>query len=194
MLDIVKNFASKLLQFKTNSPLKGLTPNFKFWDMPQNQKTRGGFPSVWSIQGWWKPSWSLPMMSNQRGMPGGSTAITPIMWATGSLSITVKVKNDSSNEIGSGDGLGLEIHSIWSRVVDDFWGRPLSTALIYKIWAEGIKTANEKLHPITEALIGLVWNWTSFKHLISVRYIFHVNSIFHLTPDKKGNLFMPHST
>lgn len=162
--------------------------------MPQNQKTRGGFPSVRSIQGWWKPSWSLPMMSNQRGMPGGSTAITPIMWATGSLSITVKVKNDSSNEIGSGDGLGLEIHSIWSRVVDDFWGRPLSTALIYKIWAEGIKTANEKLHPITEALIGLVWNWTHFKHFISVQYIFHVNSIFHLMPDKKGNLFMPYST
>ena len=46
--------------------------------------------------------------------------------------MTVKVKNGSSNEIGSTDGLGLEIHSIWSRVVDDFWGRPLSTALIYK--------------------------------------------------------------
>lgn len=30
MLDIVKNFASKILQFKTNSPLIGLTPNFKF--------------------------------------------------------------------------------------------------------------------------------------------------------------------
>lgn len=78
------------------------------------------------------------MMSNQRGVPGGSTDITPIMWATGSLSMTVKVKNGSSKETGSRDGLGLEIHSMWSRVVDDFWGRPLSTALIYKIWAEGI--------------------------------------------------------
>lgn len=73
----------------------------------------------------------VPMMSNHRGMPGGSTEITPIMWATGSLSITVNEKTDSSNEIGSKDGLGLEIHSIWSLVVDDFWGRPLSIALIY---------------------------------------------------------------
>lgn len=74
-----------------------------------------------------------PMMSNHSGVPGGSTDITPIMWATGSLSMTVKEKDGSSKEIGPTDGLGLEIHSIWSRVVDDFWGRPLSTALIYKI-------------------------------------------------------------
>lgn len=72
-------------------------------------------------------------MSNHKGVPGGSTDMTPIIWATGSLSITVKVKNDSSKEMGSRGGLGLSIHSIWSRVVDDFWGRPLSTALIYKI-------------------------------------------------------------
>lgn len=78
------------------------------------------------------------MMSNQRGLPGGSTDMTPIMWATGSLSITVKVKNVSSNEIGSKDGLGLEIHSIWSLVVDDFWGRPLSTALIYNTGKEEV--------------------------------------------------------
>ena len=145
-----------MMQFKTNSPLTGLTINFKFWDVHKKQKTRNGLPSVWPRQDNENYHEHLPMMSNQRGMPGGSTDMTPIMWATGSLSITVKVKNDSSNEIGSRDGFGLEIHSMWSRVVDDFWGRPLSTALIYKMWAErGKKTAYEKLHPITEACIGL---------------------------------------
>lgn len=118
----------------------------------------------------------LPMMSNQRGMPGGSTDITPIMWATGSLSITVKVKNGSSNEIGSRDGLGLGIHSMWSRVVDDFWGRPLSTALIYKIQAKGIKKTPSKLEVISH-------NWSmdwfalelhQFQTFSVCIFIFHV--------------------
>lgn len=101
------------------------------------------------------------MMSNHRGMPGGSTDITPIMWATGSLSITVNVKTDSSNEIGSKDGLGLEIHSMWSLVVDDFWGRPLSTALIYEIWAEGMKRT---ITSDNQSLDCFDNHWVSFKY------------------------------
>lgn len=108
------------------------------------------------------------MMSNQRGVPGGSTAITPIMWATGSLSMTVKVKNDSSKETGSGDGLGLEIHSIWRRVVDHFWGRPLSTALIYMSRGDQNSKLLEATSHHCEAWIGLVLDWANFNHLISV--------------------------
>lgn len=59
-------------------------------------------------------------------------ATTPTMCATGSLSMTEKTKGDSSNCRGaaSGGNSGLGIHSMCRRQEEDFWGRPLSTALI----------------------------------------------------------------
>lgn len=67
-------------------------------------------------------------------MSEDSVATTPTMWATGSLSITEKVKGDSSNCSGAASAAttGLGIHSICKRQVEDFWGRPLSTALIWE--------------------------------------------------------------
>lgn len=72
------------------------------------------------------------MISNHTGTSEASVATTPTMWATGSLSMTEKTKGDSSNcrAAASGGSSGLGIHSMCSRQEEDFWGRPLSTALI----------------------------------------------------------------
>lgn len=74
----------------------------------------------------------LPVMSNQTGVSAFSMAITPTMWETGSLSMTLKEYALSSKASGAALGSGFGIHSMCSRQVDDFWGRPLSTALIWK--------------------------------------------------------------
>lgn len=71
------------------------------------------------------------MISNHTGVSVGSVVMTPTMCFTGSLSMTVKEKDDSSKASGWWDGSGFGIHSMCSLQVDDFWGRPLSTALIY---------------------------------------------------------------
>lgn len=155
--------------------------------MHKNQKSINRFSTVLPRQGRRQLWERLPMMSNQRGVPGGSTAITPIMWATGSLSMTVKVKNDSSKEIGSGDGLGLEIHSIWRRVVDHFWGRPLSTALIYMSRGD----QNGKLLEVTSHHWSTDWvglRLSQFQTFNICLCIFHVfNAI------SESILFTPHS-
>lgn len=73
-----------------------------------------------------------PVISNQTGVSDVSVVMTPTMCATGSLSITEKKKGGSSKARGRAPAAtsGLGIHSMCSRQVDNFWGRPLSTALI----------------------------------------------------------------
>lgn len=81
---------------------------------------------------WYLSFQLLPVISNQTVVSGFSMAMTPTMWATGSLSMMEKTKGLSSKASGVADGSGLGIHSMWRRQVEDFWGRPLSTALIYE--------------------------------------------------------------
>lgn len=76
---------------------------------------------------------ALPVISNHTWTSEDSVAMTPTMWATGSLSMTEKLMGVSSKSSGatSGGSSGLGIHSMCRRQVEDFWGRPLSTALIW---------------------------------------------------------------
>lgn len=75
---------------------------------------------------------TVPVISNQTSVSTASMVITPTMCATGSLSMTVKEKTLSSKASGEELGSGFGIHSMCRRHVDDLWGRPLSTALIYR--------------------------------------------------------------
>lgn len=63
-----------------------------------------------------------PVISNQTGTSEDSVAMTPTMWATGSLSMTEKLKGASSKSSGaaSGGSSGLGIHSMCRRQVEDF--------------------------------------------------------------------------
>lgn len=77
---------------------------------------------------------AVPVISNHTGTSEDSVATTPTMCATGSLSITENVKGDSSKSRGAASAgtSGFGIHSMCKRQVEDFWGRPLSTALIWE--------------------------------------------------------------
>lgn len=99
---------------------------------------------------------ALPVISNHTGTSEDSVATTPTMCATGSLSITEKVKGDSSKSRGaaSAGNFGLGIHSMWRRQVEDFWGRPLSTALI---WERG------GMKDVTQCYVTFRCNWVSVR-------------------------------
>lgn len=87
---------------------------------------------------------AVPVISNHTGTSEDSVATTPTMCATGSLSMTEKVKGDSSKTRGAASvgNSGLGIHSICRRQVEDFWGRPLSTALIWEWGGEQKNVSN----------------------------------------------------
>lgn len=65
---------------------------------------------------------TLPVISNHTGTSEDSVATTPTMCATGSLSMTEKVKGDSSKAraAASSGTCGLGIHSMCRRQVEDF--------------------------------------------------------------------------
>lgn len=88
---------------------------------------------------------AVPVISNHTGTSEDSVATTPTMCATGSLSMTEKVKGDSSKSKGaaSAGSTGLRIHSICRRQVEDFWGRPLSTALIWEREAQNVGSVKQ---------------------------------------------------
>lgn len=101
----------------------------------------------------------LPVISNHTGTSDDSVATTPTMWATGSLSMTEKVKGDSSNRKGAASAgtSGLGIHSMCRRQVDDFWGRPLSTALIWAKNSRKICVSIGFLNYVSECLPSIKW-------------------------------------
>jgi len=65
---------------------------------------------------------AIPAISNHTETSEDSVAMTPTMCATGSFSITEKVKGLSSKSSGaaSAGNFGLGIHSMCSRQVEDF--------------------------------------------------------------------------
>lgn len=65
---------------------------------------------------------AVPVISNHTETSEDSVATTPTMCATGSLSMTEKVKGDSSKSRGAASvgSFGLGIHSICRRQVEDF--------------------------------------------------------------------------
>lgn len=65
---------------------------------------------------------ALPVISNHTGTSEASVAMTPTMWATGSLSMTEKLKGDSSKSSGAASvgSSGFGIHSMCRRHVEDF--------------------------------------------------------------------------